>query len=68
MSITESMSSPLFLIIGGVLAVLLVFAIVKRAIRLLFWTVVICLILVCLGVVLWSDLLDWFENLRKTVE
>ena len=62
------MSSPLLLIIGGVLAVLLIFAIVKRAIRLLFWTVVICLILVCLGVVLWSDLLAWLENLRKTVE
>ena len=63
----EFMSSPLFLIIAAVLAVLLVIGIVKRAGCLLIWVCVILAILIFFGIATESDLLKWFEDLRKRV-
>lgn len=63
----EFISSPLFLIIAAILTVLLVIAIVKGAIRLLIWLVVIAVILLGLGVLTQEDLRDWFENFLNTV-
>ena len=62
----EFMSSPLFLIIAAILAVFLVIAIVKGAIRLLIWVAVIAVILIGLGIVTQGELLNWFENLFKS--
>ena len=64
----EFMSSPLFLIIAAVLAVLLVIGIVKRAGCLLIWVCVILAILIFFGIATESDLLKWFEDLRKRVD
>ena len=61
----ELISSPPFLIIVAVLAILLVIGIAKRAVRLLIWIAVIFVILVCFGIAKQADLLDWFENLLK---
>lgn len=63
----EFISSPIFLIIAAILAVLLVIAIVKGAIRLFIWIAVIAVIFIGLGIVTQGDLRDWFENLLKTV-
>lgn len=63
----EFINSPLFLIIAAILAVLLVIAIVKGAIRLLIWIAVIAVIFIGFGIVTQGELRDWFENLIKTV-
>ncbi len=63
----EFISSPIFLIIAAILAIFLVIAIVKGAIRIFIWIVVIAVILVGLGIATQEDLRDWFENLLKTV-
>ncbi len=65
MSISELISSPPFLIIVAIFAILLVIGIAKRAIRLLVWLVVIFVILVCFSIVKQSDLFNWFENIFK---
>ncbi len=64
----ELISSPPFLIIVAIFAIFLVIGIVKRGVRLLIWIVVIFVILVCLGIAKQSDLLNWFEDLIKTVK
>lgn len=61
----ELISSPPFLIIATILAVLLIIGIAKRAVRLLIWIVIIFVILICLGIAKQYDLLGWFENLIK---
>ena len=63
---SELISSPPFLIIVAILAILLVIGIAKRAVRLLIWIAVIFGILIFLGIANQSDLLNWFENLFKT--
>ncbi len=63
----EFISSPIFLIIAAILAIFLVIAIVKGAIRLFIWIAVIAIILIGLGVMTQEDMRDWFENLLKTV-
>lgn len=62
---SELISSPPFLIIVAILAILLVIGIFKRAVRLLIWIPVILVILICLGIAKQFDLLNWFENLLK---
>ena len=59
----EFISSPPFLIIAAIFAILLIIGIVKRAVKLLIWVSVVFVILVCLGIVTESELFDWFENL-----
>ena len=63
----EFISSPIFLIIAAILAIFLVIAIVKGALRLFIWIAVIAVILIGLGIVTRSEVRDWFENLLKTV-
>ena len=63
----EFISSPIFLIIAAILAIFLVIAIVKGAIRLFIWIAIIAVILIGLGIVTRSEVRDWFENLLKTV-
>lgn len=64
----ELISSPPFLIIVAISAILLVIGIIKRAGRLLIWISVIFVILVCLGSAKQSDLLSWFNNLLQTIK
>ena len=63
----EFMSSTPFLIIAAIFAVVLVIGIAKRAVRLVIWVVVILAILIFFGIATESDLLKWFEDLRKRV-
>ncbi|MDE0399151.1 MAG: hypothetical protein OXL96_15250 [Candidatus Poribacteria bacterium] len=63
----EFVSSPLFLIIAAILAVFLLIAIVKGAVRLLIWVAIIAVILIGLGVMTQEDMRDWFEDLLKTI-
>ena len=63
----EFMNSTPFLIIAAVFAVVLVIGIAKRAVRLVIWVVVILAILIFFGIATESDLLKWFEDLRKRV-
>ena len=63
----EFMSSTPFLIIAAIIAVLLIISIAKGAVRLLIWAVVILAILIFFGIATESDLLKWFEDLRKRV-
>ena len=63
----EFITSPIFLIIAAILAVLLLIGIVKGAVRLLIWVAVIAVILIGLGIVTEGGLRDWFENLLNTV-
>ena len=63
----EFTSSPIFLIIAAIFAVLLLIGIVKGAVRLLIWVAIIAVILIGLGMMTQEDLRDWFENLLKTV-
>ena len=58
----EFVSSPLFLIIAAVFAILLIIGIIKRAFRFVIWIVVIFVILICFGIVKQADLLNWFEK------
>ena len=62
----ELISSPPFLIIVAIFAILLVIGIAKRAGCLLIWIAVIAVILICFGIVKHPDLLNWLENLIKT--
>lgn len=64
----EFISSPPFLIIAAIFAIILVIGIAKRAVKLLIWVSIIFVILVCLNIVTQSALFDWFENLFKTVK
>jgi hypothetical protein len=64
----ELITSPPFLIIVAILAILLVIGIIKRAVRLLIWISVILVILICLGIAKQSNLLNWFENLLKIAD
>lgn len=63
----EFVSSPLFLIIAAILAVFLLIAIIKGAVRLLIWVAIIAVILIGLGVMTQEDMRDWFEDLLKTI-
>ena len=63
----EFITSPIFLIIAAILAVLLLIGIVKGAVRLFIWIAIIAVILIGLGVMTQEDMRDWFENLLKTV-
>ena len=63
----EFTSSPIFLIIAAIFAVLLLIGIVKGAVRFLIWVAIIAVILIGLGMMTQEDLRDWFENLLKTV-
>ena len=63
----EFISSPIFLIIAAILAVFLVIAIVKGALRLFIWIAIIAVTLIGLGIVTRSEVRDWFENLLKKV-
>ena len=64
----EFISSPPFLIIAAIVAIFLIIAIIKHTWRFLIWIVIIFVILIYLGIMKQSDLLQWFENLRKMVE
>lgn len=63
----EFIGSTPFLIIAAIIAVLLIISIAKGAVRLLIWAVIILAILIFFGVATESDLLKWFEDLRKRV-
>lgn len=64
----EFISSPIFLIIAAVFAIFLVTGIIKHAFRFVIWVAVVFVILLGLGIVKQSEVLQWFENLRKIVE
>lgn len=64
----EFISSPPFLIIAAIVAIFLIIVIIKHAWRLLIWIAIIFLILIYFGIMKQSDLLQWFENLRKMME
>ena len=64
----DLISSPPFLIIVAIFVIFLVIGITKRGVRFLIWISVIFVILICLGIAKQSDLLNWFENLLKTVK
>ncbi len=57
----EIVGSLPFLIVVGVFAIFLVICIVKRAVRLLIWVSVIFVILVILGIVNRTELINWFQ-------
>lgn len=61
----ELISSPPFLIIAAIFVIFLVIGIAKRAVRLLIWVTVIFVILIGLGIMTQSELLNWFENMFK---
>ena len=64
----DLISSPPFLIIVAIFVIFLVIGITKRGVRFLIWISVIFVILIYLGIAKQSDLLNWFENLLKTVK
>ena len=64
----EFISSPPFLVIAAIFAILLIIGIGKRAVRFLIWIVVIAVILIGLGIVTQDGLRDWFEKLLKMVD
>ena len=64
----EFMGSPLFLIIAAILGILLLITIIKGALRLFIWVVIIAVILIGFGFLTQEDMREWFENLLKTVE
>ena len=61
----ELISSLPFLIIAAIFTIFLVIGIAKRAVRLLIWVTVIFVILIGLGIMKQSALLNWFENMFK---
>ena len=65
---SELISSPLFLLIAGLVAIFLIIGIIKHTWRFLILIVVIVVVLFWLGIVKESDVHNWIENLRKTVE
>ena len=64
----EFISSPIFLIIAAVFAIFLIIGIIKHAFRFVILIAVVFVILLGLGIVKQSEVLQWFENLRKIVE
>ena len=64
---SEFISSPIFLIIAAVFAIFIVIGIIKYAFRFVIWIAVIFLVLLGLGIVKQSEILQWFENLREMV-
>ena len=58
----ELISSPPFLIAVAILAILLVMAIMRHAVRFLILIIVIVVILICFGIASQSDLPSWLEN------
>lgn len=63
----EFISSPIFLIIAAVFAILLIFGILKHAFRFVVWIAIVFVILLGLGIVKQSEVLQWFENLREMI-
>ena len=63
----EFVSSPIFLIAAALFAILLVFGILKYALRFVIWIVIIFAILLCLGIVKQPGVLWWIKNLDKIV-
>ncbi len=63
----EFISSPIFLIIAAVFAIFIVIGIIKHTFRFVIWIAVIFLVLLGLGIVKQSEILQWFENLREMV-
>ena len=63
----EFISSPIFLIIAAILSVLLLIALIKGAIRLFIWVVIIAAILIGLDFITQGGVRDWLENLLKTI-
>ena len=61
----ELISSPPFLIIAAIFSIFLIIGIAKRAVRLLIWVTVIFVILIGLGIMTQSELLNSFENMFK---
>ena len=61
----EFISSPIFLVIAAIVAMLLIFRISKPVFRVVIWIVVVFAILVYFGIVKQSEVLQWFENLLK---
>ena len=61
----EFISSPIFLVIAAIVAMLLIFRISKPVFRVVIWIVVVFAILVYFGIVKQSEVLQWFENLFK---
>ncbi|RKU12140.1 hypothetical protein C6501_11550 [Candidatus Poribacteria bacterium] len=64
----ELISSPPFLIVVAIFAILLVLGIAKHAVRFIVWLSIIFVILLCLGIIKQAEILNWFENLFKAVE
>ena len=63
----EFITSPIFLTIAAILAILLVIVIIKGALRLLIWLAIIAVILIGFGFITQGDLREWLENLRKII-
>ena len=64
----EFATSPLFLAIAAIIAIFLIIGIIKHTFRFLIWIAIIAVILIWLGIVKQTNLLNWFENLRKMIE
>ena len=63
----EFMGSPLFLIIAAILGILLLITIIKGALRLFIWVVIIAVILIGFGFLTQEDMREWFEYLLKRI-
>ena len=63
----EFMGSPLFLIIAAILGILLLITIIKGALRLFIWVVIIAVILIGFGFLTQEDMREWFEDLLKRI-
>ena len=64
----ELISSPPFLIVVAIFAILLLIGIVKHAVRFIVWISIIFVILFCLGIVTQAEIFNWFENLFKAAQ
>lgn len=64
----EFVSSTPFVIVAAIFAIILVIGIAKRAVKLLIWVSIIFVVLVYIGVVNHSAVLDWFENVFKLMK
>jgi len=63
----EFMGSPLFLIIAAILGILLLITIIKGALRLFIWVVIIAAILIGLDFITQGEIREWFEDLLKRI-
>ena len=61
----EFITSPIFFIIAGVLALFVIIGIVKHTARFLIWIAIIVAILIWIGVIQVPEIREWFENLPK---